>query len=99
MAFGVNRSELKEWKDEVKRGHIAFLTHYWIDERFPGCVTVTKAGCRDLEKLTEWGKEYELSPEWIHQDKQFPHFDLFGERQKQILKQEGKWDQIRRFGL
>ncbi len=32
------------------------LTHYWQDERFPGCYTVTKVGCNDLEKLVTWGK-------------------------------------------
>ncbi|RYG71815.1 hypothetical protein EU245_12710 [Lentibacillus lipolyticus] len=99
MAFGLKRRELEEWKAHVEKGQIAFLTHYWMDERFPGCDTVTKAGCSNLEKLVAWGKKYELSPEWIHQDNQYPHFDLFGEKQKQILKQEGKWEQIKRFGL
>ncbi|MFC4404478.1 hypothetical protein [Gracilibacillus xinjiangensis] len=92
MAFGIDRKILREWKQKVKDGHISFLTHYWIDERFPGCSTVTKVGCSDLNKLISWGKKYGLSKEWIHKDPQFPHFDLFGERQEQILLAE---DQIR----
>ncbi|GAA0444779.1 hypothetical protein GCM10008983_22770 [Lentibacillus halophilus] len=99
MAFGVNRMELKEWQQEVENGRIAFLTHYWIDERFPDCDTVTKAGCRDLEKLMAWGRKYRLNPAWIHRDERYPHFDLFGEIQRRVLEQEGKWDQIKRFEL
>ena len=60
MAFGIKREELKAWKKAVSEGEIAFLTHYWLDERFPGCKTVTKAGCSDIEKLTHWGKQYGL---------------------------------------
>lgn len=51
MAFGIKRKELVEWKKKVSQGEIAFLTHYWIDDRFPGMTTVTKVGCADLEKL------------------------------------------------
>ena len=54
MAFGVKREELQRWKQDVEAGKIAFLTHYWIDDRFPGCNTVTKVGCCDLEKLAKW---------------------------------------------
>ncbi|TMN23663.1 hypothetical protein [Lentibacillus cibarius] len=99
MAFGVNRRELHEWKTQVKNGQIAFLTHFWIDERFPGCYTVTKVGCSDLGKLAEWGRAYQLNPDWIHRDKHFPHFDLFGDKQRQILKDEGKWEHMRRFRI
>lgn len=57
MAFGITRGELNEWKRQVKNGQIAFLTHYWIDKRFPGCKTVTKVGCSDISVLIEWGKQ------------------------------------------
>ncbi|WP_079509085.1 hypothetical protein [Mesobacillus jeotgali] len=90
MAFGIKRHELAEWKAKIERGEIAFLTHYWIDDRFPGCTTVTKAGCRDLEKLAEWGRKYDLKPEWIDKRKiDYPHFDLFGLKQAEILEKEG----------
>jgi hypothetical protein len=56
MAFGIKRQEVVEWKQKIDEGEIAFLTHYWLDDRFPGCNTVTKVGCLDLEKLAEWGK-------------------------------------------
>ncbi|MUV39855.1 NAD(+) synthase [Lentibacillus sp. JNUCC-1] len=82
MAFGLRRQELNQWKKAVKKGEIAFLTHYWLDDRFPGCDTVTKAGCADLPKLEAWGRQYGLKKEWIHRDDTYPHFDLFGERQK-----------------
>ena len=62
MAFGITREELKAWKEAVKRGERAFLTHYWQDERFPGCYTVTKVGCRQIDKLVTWGQQYGLSP-------------------------------------
>ncbi|MFC4557236.1 hypothetical protein ACFO3D_03290 [Virgibacillus kekensis] len=99
MAFGIDKEELKAWKAEVKKGNVAILTHYWVDARFPGCYTVTKVGCSDLEKLKEWGKKYGLEPQWIHRDKNHPHFDLFGDRQKNILVEEGMWEQITRFNL
>ncbi|MBT2680854.1 hypothetical protein J7E38_17830 [Bacillus sp. ISL-35] len=90
MAFGIKRHELAEWKEKIRKGEIAFLTHYWIDDRFPGCNTVTKAGCRDIEKLAEWGRKYGLSPEWIDNRKpDYPHFDLFGMKQEEVLKEEG----------
>ncbi|MFD1018313.1 hypothetical protein [Thalassobacillus hwangdonensis] len=99
MAFGLDRKELVQWKNQVKNGEIALLTHYWIDERFPGCTTVTKVGCADISKLKAWGKRYNLEPGWIHKDDQYPHFDLFGKHQKYVLEQEGKWDQIEKFNL
>ncbi|KAB8138831.1 hypothetical protein F9U64_04220 [Gracilibacillus oryzae] len=96
MAFGIDRKTLTEWKENVKNGKISFLTHYWIDERFPGCTTVTKVGSNDLNKLIQWGKQYGLQKEWIHLDSNYPHFDLFGERQEQILSAENKSDQLER---
>jgi hypothetical protein len=99
MAFGINKKELARWKEEVKRGEVAFLTHFWLDERFPDCNTVTKAGCCDLDKLKEWGRYYGLQAEWIDDRSDYPHFDLFGDRQLFILKQERQWGQIKRFNL
>ena len=99
MAFGIKRDELMAWKKAVSSGEIAFLTHYWIDERFPGCKTVTKAGCADIEKLSEWGKRHGLKPEWIDMRDDFPHFDLFGDHERKILLNEGLSDQLNRFGL
>ncbi|SHN17516.1 hypothetical protein [Gracilibacillus kekensis] len=99
MAFGIDRKTLRAWKKDVQEGRIAFLTHFWLDDRFPGCNTVTKVGCANYPKLISWGKKYGLREEWIHQDPTFPHFDLFGERQKEILEQEEQWEQIKRFKL
>ncbi|CDQ19621.1 hypothetical protein SAMN05192559_104154 [Halobacillus karajensis] len=99
MAFGVKREELRNWKSKVKNGEIAILTHYWLDERFPDCDTVTKVGCNNMKKLKEWGEGYGLAPEWIHKDPQYPHFDLFGDRQVRILRKEQCWEQIDRFRL
>ena len=99
MAFGINRTELRNWKENVAKGNIAFLTHYWLDPRFPNSYTVTKVGCNDVEKLIAWGQQYGLDPKWIHMDKNFPHFDLFGEYQVKILKQEQQWEQLQRFNL
>lgn len=53
MAFGIDRDELKQWKLAVHSGEMAFLTHYWLDDRFPGCKTVTKAGCANVERRTD----------------------------------------------
>jgi hypothetical protein len=99
MAFGIQRAELKAWKKAVSDGEIAFLTHYWLDERFPGCKTVTKAGCANIDKLVEWGKQYGLKPEWIDMRNDYPHFDLFGNDERRILENEGIIDQLERFGL
>jgi hypothetical protein len=98
MAFGINRSVLKEWKELAEQGEIAFLTHYWLDDRFPGCTTVTKVACSDVEKLVKWGKQYGLREEWIHHRNGYPHFDLLGERQEIILRQEGKLKQLVNLG-
>lgn len=94
MAFGIKREELDQWKQDVADGNIAFLTHYWIDERFPGCSTVTKVGCSDLDKLKAWGSQYGLRPEWLDLRGDYPHFDLFGDRQKAILIAENKLGQV-----
>lgn len=99
MAFGIKREELQQWKAAVQSGEIAFLTHYWLDERFPNARTVTKAGCRDIEKLAEWGKKYGLKREWMDLRNDYPHFDLFGQHEREILLAEGKKQQLQRFNL
>jgi len=99
MAFGIRREELHNWKKAVENGEIAFLTHYWLDDRFPGCYTVTKVGCNDIQKLIAWGKSHGLQACWIDRDPEYPHFDLFGEHQKRILKKENKIEQLSRFQL
>lgn len=99
MAFGIDRTELRTWQKAVRSGEVAFLTHYWLDERFPECRTVTKAGCADLAKLVEWGKQYGLKPEWIDMRPDYPHFDLFGKYEHDILFNEGLIDQLKRFNL
>jgi hypothetical protein len=99
MAFGLKRAELLSWKQKVEAGEISFLTHYWYDERFPHYKTVTKAGCADLHKLITWGKKYGLKKEWIDHRSNFPHFDLLGNTQLEILEAEGLTEQIERFKL
>lgn len=99
MAFGIKREELQRWKQKVRSGEIAFLTHYWIHPKLPGNKTVTKAGCSDLEKLVNWGKQYGLKEEWIDQRPMYPHFDLIGIKQVDILFQEGLESHINKFQL
>lgn len=99
MAFGVTRHEVNQWKEQVKKEKIAFLTHYWYDPRFPKSRCVTKVGCSNLQKLINWGKKYELQPEWIDHKEDYPHFDLLGERQYRILRQEGFDSVIEKFKL
>ncbi|WOV83074.1 hypothetical protein PGH26_09005 [Sporosarcina jeotgali] len=99
MAFGTNRTELRAWKEAVRAGEIAFLTHYWIDDRFPGCNTVTKVGCADIDLLMEWGQTYGLKPEWIDYKKDYPHFDLFGKIEVEALLDAGLADRVERFNL
>jgi hypothetical protein len=95
LAFGLKRAQVNEWKQKIDSGEIAFLTHYWQDDRFPGYKTVTKVGCSALHKLAEWGKKYQLQPTWIHHRKDgYSHFDLIGERQKNILLKEGLIEHI-----
>lgn len=97
MAFGIKREELNRWKKDVEDEKIAFLTHYWIDDRFPGCSTVTKVGCSNLEKLERWGRQYGLKPEWMDLRGNYPHFDLFGDHQIRILTAEGMVHQLNKF--
>ncbi|GIO37638.1 hypothetical protein J41TS12_24990 [Paenibacillus antibioticophila] len=99
MAFGINRQELNQWKQAVSRGEIAYLTHYWLDPRFPGIKTVTKVGCNDLVRLEDWCLQHDLSPDYIHHRPPFPHFDLLGHKQREILIQEQLWEQLERFRL
>lgn len=99
MAFGIKRQELAEWKKRVAQGELAYLTHYWIDSRFPGVKTVTKVGCSDLDRLEKWCREHGLDPQYIHRRQPFPHFDLLGRRQKEILLEEGLTEHIERFRL
>lgn len=99
MAFGVKREELIQWKRAVAGGDIAFLTHYWLDPRFPGVTTVTKVGCADKERLVRWCVNNGLNPRYIHDRERYPHFDLIGPKQREILRRERLFDQMRRFGL
>lgn len=99
MAFGIKRTELERWKQEVLQGNIAFLTHYWLDPRYPDMKTVTKVGCADISLLTAWCIQNELPPQYIHKRFLFPHFDLIGPKQVDILLKEGHRDQLERFNL
>lgn len=94
MAFGVSKQELKKWKQAARDGEVAFLTHFWYDPRFPEYKTVTKAACIDEEKLIAWGKQYNLKRNWIHVDNHFPHFDLIGQTELEILTAEGKQNKL-----
>lgn len=98
MAFGIKKKELNEWKRKIDAGDIAFLTHYWLDDRFPDCTTVTKVGCNNMKRLAKWGEKYGLKAEWIHQRKDgYSHYDLLGEWQAEILEREGLLEQIWKF--
>lgn len=99
MAFGIKRQELQQWKDAVTRGEIAFLTHYWSDDRFPSINTVTKVGCCDMERLAAWCLKHGLNPAYIHDRPPYPHFDLIGSKQREILRKEKQWSQLRRFKM
>ncbi|MGO4886492.1 hypothetical protein ACJ2A9_01930 [Anaerobacillus sp. MEB173] len=99
MAFGIKRAELYKWKEQARSGNIALLTHYWLHPRYPNVKTVTKAACCELDKLIQWGAQYGLEKEWIHHRSDYPHFDLLGEKQLEILKKEGLEEQIERFKL
>lgn len=99
MAFGIKRDELERWKERVGRGEIAFLTHYWFEPRFPEYHTVTKVGCSDLDRLAAWCRENGLNPRYIHRRQPFPHFDLIGPKQREILILEGLGSQLERFGI
>ncbi|EXX85783.1 hypothetical protein BG53_07230 [Paenibacillus darwinianus] len=99
MAFGLQRAELVEWKKRVAAGEIAYMTHYWLEARWPDSTTVTKVGCADLGKLSRWCRSNGLNPEYIHARDDYPHYDLIGSKQREILAREGLWEQIERFGL
>ncbi|MDR0137491.1 hypothetical protein RFW18_06985 [Metabacillus idriensis] len=99
MAFGIKRKELSDWKGQVAKGELAFLTHFWTDPRFPASHAVTKAGCSDLPKLIKWGETFGLRKEWIHHDKDFPHFDLMGDVQIRVLEAHNLVEHIKRFRL
>jgi hypothetical protein len=97
MAFGINRSQLIKWKSEVEAGQIAFITHFWLDSRFPDEKSVTKVGCSNLQKLILWGSRYGLKAEWIHERDTYPHFDLIGDKQRTIMEQEGRIKELQKF--
>lgn len=99
MAFGIKREEMEKWKEAVARGEIAFLTHYWLDSRFPDMRTVTKVGCADMEKLSHWCRENGLNPRYIHARSEYPHFDLLGPMQRKVLLKANQLEQLERFGL
>ena len=96
MAFGITKTELNNWKQAIDQGQIAFLTHYWLDDRFPDCNSVTKVGCCDLAKLAKWGKKYQFKERWIHHRRDgYSHFDLLGDKQLEVLAKEGLLDQVK----
>lgn len=100
MAFGIRKSEIQEWKKSIDEGEIAFLTHYWLDDRFPNCKTVTKVGAKDMNDLACWGAKYQLKKDWIHvRNDGYSHFDLLGETQLKILLEEGLNEHLQKFGL
>ncbi|AZN43576.1 hypothetical protein [Paenibacillus albus] len=99
MAFGIKREELNVWKKRVASGDIAFITHYWHEPRWDGITTVTKVGCSDIAKLEAWCRSQGLDPAYIHRRQPFPHYDLIGRKQLEILRREGYEDQITRFKL
>ncbi len=99
MAFGLSKRELAEWKAKVASGEVALLTHFWYDPRFPQYKTVTKAGCRNKDKLVRWGEKHGLKAEWMHDRAEFPHFDLLGHDQLRILESEGLFSHISRFNI
>jgi hypothetical protein len=99
VAFGIDRAELNAWKAAVSRGETAFLTHFWYDPRFPQFRTVTKVGNADFDKLAAWCRANGLNPTYIHARSPFPHFDLLGEKQKEILLKEDLHHHLERFKL
>ena len=67
MAFGIKRNELNEWKRAVLNGEVAFLTHYWLDDRYPDVKTVTRKECRVSRKRKDRGQiPNALILEWHH---------------------------------
>jgi hypothetical protein len=99
LAFGIKRDELNAWKEAVTREETSYLTHYWFDPRFPDYRTVTKVGNANLEKLTQWCIQNGVNPRYIHNRPPFPHFDLIGPKQIEILLQANLQNHIDRFNL
>lgn len=99
MAFGITKQELREWQKAVARGEIAFLTHYWYDKRFPQYKTVTKVGCSDLILLKQWCIDHGLDPRYIHYRMPYPHFDLIGPKQVELLQAASLDEHVQRFRL
>lgn len=99
MAFGIKRDELRHWKEKVANGDVAFLTHYWLHPEFPQYHTVTKVGCIDLNRLIAWGHAYNLKANWIDEHPGYPHFDLIGHKQKEVLLNEHLTSHIERFHI
>lgn len=75
------------------------MTHYWVDARFPQFKTITKVGCCDLSRLREWCVANGLNPAYIHHRDEYPHFDLLGSKQVEILRRENLHEHLRRFKL
>ncbi|MGD6816036.1 hypothetical protein ACQCVE_03040 [Metabacillus sp. 113a] len=99
MAFGIKREDLQQWKRAVARGEIAFLTHFWQDDRFPEAKSVTKAGCSDIRKLADWGKGFGLQEQWIDSRSDFPHFDLMGAKQAEVLMHYKMYKTMQKFKI
>jgi hypothetical protein len=99
LAFGIRREELVTWKREVQNGNISFLTHYWYNPEWKNYKTVTKVGCSNIERLAKWGEQHGLEKEWIHKRDHYPHFDLIGSKQKEILIKENKQDHLEKFPI
>jgi hypothetical protein len=97
MAFGISKKQLIDWKYQVGEGKIAFITHFWYDDRFPNEKSVTKVGCSDREKLIQWGSKYGLKSEWIHERDAYPHYDLIGDKQRLIMEKEGRTRELKKF--
>jgi hypothetical protein len=52
-----------------------------------------------LERLSQWCVNNGLNPKYIHNRPPYPHFDLIGPKQKEILQKEQLWRQIERFRI
>ena len=76
-----------------------FLTHYWYDKRFPEFNTVTKVGRSNIQRLEDWCVSNGLNPEYIHYRLPYPHFDLIGPKQTELLHKYRLEEHIARFGL
>ena len=58
-----------------------------------------KPGALTLKNWVRWGERYGLKREWIDMRDDYPHFDLFGEHEREILVKEGLSAQLKRFDL